>query len=245
MRLTKVLGLAVVAAFAAMAFIGVGSASAAKKDSVVICDQLVPVGQLCPEGHLWPKGSIILGLAEGGFFKGGSLKVECTDSVVEAKTTAEAGLALPFEIIKLEFGKLPVPTLGESCTGCTGGIHTAPPYSGEIEVEAPEDKFYFKSAGSATLLNCLGLGITCVYGTGAIPVLAPISHDGKHPLHEGTNLAQVKIVEKALTRQAGSSPFCPAEGLWTVSFVIVLVHSPDGKKSGLGWPALDFPIIEF
>jgi hypothetical protein len=238
MRLTKVFGLAALAAVAAMAFIGVSSASAAIKHSVVLCDQLVAVEQLCPEGHLWPKGTIILALAEGGVLKAGGLEVKCPHTEIEAKTTAEAGLSLPFEITKLKFGKLET-ELGKGCEGCTE-IHTTPPYPGKIEVEAI-DKFYFQSTGEAELLHCTIFNVTCKYGSENI--LSLIHHDGTHPKHEGTNLPHI-LIRNTLVKIGGSG-FCPAEGTWEADPIVTLLHDPVTEKTGLGWPALDLPLIEF
>jgi hypothetical protein len=237
-RLIKMLGLAMVAAIATMAFVGASSASA-QTHKVVICKELINKGQLCPEGKEWPKGSVLLLLALNPELKTSATVVKCEDSLVEAKTLALSGNGLPIEIFGLVFGKLPTPKLGEGCTGCTAGIHPILPMSGEIEVTG-EDEFWFKATGLAVLLGC-PLGLTCVYRGENIK--APIHHTGEHPeTHEGKNLP-VALFKATLTRVTahGGSSFCPATGEWIANYVGYLVHYQHvGGESllGLGWPAL-------
>jgi hypothetical protein len=232
MRLIKMLGLAMVVAIATMAFIGAGSAAA--QDKIVLCKELIEKGKLCPEGKEWPKGSLLLFLAKEPEFKSSATTVKCEDSVIEAKTLALSGSPLSIEISGLVFGKLPTPTLGEGCTGCTKGIHAVLPINAEIEVTG-EDDFWMKTTGLMVKKGC-PLGLTCVYGWEGIKSL--IEHKGTHPSHEGSNLPSM-FFEVTLTRQTthGGSSFCPATGTWTARYVAYLVNPPAGEP-GLGWPAL-------
>ncbi len=235
MRFTKVLGLAAVAAVAAMAFIGTATAAAAHE--VVLCDELVA---LCPDNHLWPAGSLALALAKNpklvSEILGTPFVVECEDSLTVIELKASMGNPLPGSITSLEFGKLPTPTLGENCTGCTKGIHSATPLTGNLEMSGEE--YFLAGSGKATLLGC-PFSTTCIYGGS---VKSKIEHNGSHPLHEGNNLAQI-LIKETLTKQSGSSGICPSTGLWEANYVLYLVHYEDPvtheKKLGLGWPSLD------
>jgi hypothetical protein len=230
MRLIKVLGLAAVAALTAMAFIGTSSSLA--EDTIVVCKELIEVGKLCPEGKLWAQESKLLLLAKEPVLEG-SLTVKCEDSIATATLGGPAAGLLPVSI-DVVFGKLPTPKLGEGCSECSE-VHT-PLLEGWIKVKGT-DEFYLEASGSATLLHCTFLNLTCIYG--AEKIQTPIKHDGTHPLHEGTNLALLKI-EATLFRKTGSSGLCAAEGLWKATYVATLVHQT-GSESGLGWPALDKP----
>jgi hypothetical protein len=229
MRLIKVLGLAAVAAQTAMAFIGTSASLAQSEDTIVICKELIEKGKLCPEGKLWKEGSKLLLLAKNSDIQG-ALTVECEDAIATFTLgTPNVGL-LPVSL-DVKYGKLPTPKLGEGCTSCKE-IH-APLTEGWIKVKG-EDEFYLEWAGDLTFLDCTIFNVTCVYGAEGIKTL--IKHDGTHSLHEGTNLALLKI-ETTLFRKTGSSGFCAAEGLWKAIFVTTLVDQ--GTETGLGWPALD------
>lgn len=226
MRITKVLGLAALAAVTAMAFIGTGSATA--QDKIVLCKELVT---LCPTGKLWPKGTKFLVLAKEPELIG-TLPVKCEDSTGTGEIIEEIGSPLNFKITALAFGKLPTPA-GTGCTNCENVKVNGLPLSGSIEVEAV-DKYFFKSEGSATLEKCTAFKVTCGF-KGTIKV--EIKHDGSHPLHSGTNLPLITF-EKELTRTEGSELLCGNSGIWKASYVLYLADPPTGE-SGLAWPSLD------
>jgi hypothetical protein len=226
MTLIKALGLAAVAALAAMAFIGTSSAFA--EDEVVLCKKLIEKGLLCPNGSLWPTGSVALALAQGPEFLSSAFNVKCEDSLFEANT---GGIApkLPFEITRLAFGVLPKPELGAGCTGCKE-IHVAVG-PGLIEVSEFDD-FWLKTGAQFKFLGCAGFGLNCEYVVNEFKAL--IDHNGKHPLHSGENLPRI-ILQVTLTRVG--SGLCPEKMVWDGTYVIYLVHWE--KETGLGWPALD------
>ncbi len=250
MRFTKVLGLAAVAAVAAMAFIGTSSALAT--DSIVLCKELITDLSLCKAGELAPSGTVLLALATNPKLTGGFSEIKCPDSTVTAETTAASGATLPITITSLEFGSLPTPSLGNGCTTCTGGVHTTPPYTGEIEVETIEDKdktklhdWFFKTSGSAELLNCFGLGITCAYGSSSI--LSLIDNDaGEHPSAAEKPAGSGKhptygiiLISTSLTKTGGSG-LCPGSGTWTADYYIYALDKSKTDSTKLdAWLALD------
>ncbi len=245
MRFAKALGLAAIAAVAAMAFIGTGTASAQEKHEITICEKLVV---LCPEGELWPSLSVALFLAENPELKSSLGTIKCPDSVITAELADEVNEPLTSKGITAQFGVLPTPELGASCTGpCTNG--TAKNIHAElekleiiIETVAKEKlteyhKYAVRGTGLALLLNCPIVG-TCVYR--GVDRVSPIKHDGKHELHKGAEDLPLAEFEEPLERQTthGGSVFCPATSIWNAKYTLYLIHAPGGK-TGLGWPSLD------
>jgi hypothetical protein len=236
MRLIKVMGLAAIAAVAAMAFIGTGAASA--EDEVVLCKKLVEVGKLCPAGELWPKGTLVLALAQNPELVG-NLPIKCEDSLAEVKTLADSGLPLPLSITGLSFGLLPKPELGKGCKGCPfeafgvkTEVHTAVPYVASLTVKAT-DAFSLVATGKATVL-CVGLGVSCTFE--GENLTSPITHNGKHVLHAGTNLALINT-NVTLNVTSEQPETCGTSSKWIASYTVYLAHS--GLNTGLAWPALD------
>jgi hypothetical protein len=211
----------------------ISASSALAVTEVALCKELVEAGKLCPKGKLWPSGSKLLGLAKETVLHDEAQDVDCEDSTIEVKTTAESGSSLPIEVTALDFGELPVPSLGAGCTGCTAGIHAALPFKGSIEVTEKDD-FWLATSGSTTFLKCFsGIAKECVYGSSSIKPL--IEHKGSHSLHEGSNLAVV-LIATTLEKKTGSAEACPETGLWLAKYVFYLIDS--GSEKGLAWPAL-------
>jgi hypothetical protein len=242
-RLVKMLGLAMVAAIATMAFIGAGSASA-QEHKIVLCDELVT---LCPNGHLWPEGTELEALAkEPKLHSSLGTTTSCEDSIVTGKVGPSPASPLTITSPLVEFGTLPTPKLGLGCTGsCTGtGEETIHPVldSMQIEVEAV-DKYYLTGTGLAALLKCPLVG-TCIFRGENIKV--PISHTGKHPGHSGENLPlanfEVLLNRKTthtnkLKQSVSGSSFCPSTAEWLADYTLLLAKF--GEKVGLAWPSLD------
>lgn len=233
MRLAKVFGLAVVAAVAAMAFVGAGTASA--QHSIALCKSLVT---LCGVNELWPAGTILKALAKEPKLTNSLGTITCEDSVVEGKSAAAVGNPYIISSPTATFGVLLVPKLGLGCTGpCTAAgqenIHVTVDEL-RILVEAV-DKYFLLGAGLALLLNCPLVG-TCVYRSNHFKV--EIKHDGTHPYHAGNNLPLVQFnIQLARQTTHGGSAFCPAESQWVASYVLYLAES--GGVQGLAWPSLD------
>jgi hypothetical protein len=224
MRFTKVLGLAAVAAMAAMAFIGTGSASALP-DEVVLCSTLITnqATELCPNANVLPQGTEILGLASKPTLKSSFTTVECEDSTSTAKITSPGGMSehLAYEITALEFGVLPTPKLGAGCTGCKQ-IHTTPPYSGTILMNTSTD-YDATVKGSATLKECGPFSnVECKYENSGLELL--IDPDAtKHPL--GTVKGDLLLIEDTL-KKIGGGFLCSSTGVWTASYTTIGCHVP-------------------
>ncbi len=245
MRFTKALGLAVLAAVAAMAFLGSSTASA-QKHEIVLCKQLVA---LCPDGEAWPALSVALFLAEDPILKSGLGTTLCEDSLITAELASEIGNPLTSKNITAQFGILPTPKLGANCTGpCTNGAtETIHAELEKLEVIIQTNNglegqhgYAVRGTGLALLLNCPIIG-TCVY-RGADRV-SPIKHEGKHELHKGAENLPLAEFEETLERQTThtGSVFCPSASVWNSRYALYLVHAPGGSSSGLGWPSLGVP----
>jgi len=241
MRFVKAFGLAALAAVAAMAFLGAGTASAQTHD-IVLCKELVT---LCPAGKLWPAGTLLEALAKEPKLLSSLGTIECEDSYILALATEEVGhlnSGVPeylLDNVVPEFGVLPTPTLGLGCTGPCGAtnqdwIH-ASFESSRLLVENV-DKYFILGAGLALILNCLGL--TCVFRANHVKV--PITHTGTHLLHPGNNLPLAHF-EVPLTRQTthSGSSLCPATATWHAKYTFTLAKDHISKTEGLAWPSLD------
>ncbi len=227
MKIVKAAGLTAIAALAAMAFIGVGTASAAHE--VALCRDLV---NLCANNRVLPAGTELLALASNPELKAeGVSPVKCEDSVAQFKTTAEMGSPLPLQGTSLEFGKLPAPSLGSGCTTCTGGVHTKTPISANISVSGTEEAHVWtlEATGEAVLLNCFGLGIECGYGNTGIK--SPIDADaGTHKnAVEEKGLATI-LVNTTLKKTSGGI-FCPSTGTWTANYTVFTCHVPPSEPN--------------
>ncbi len=241
MQFVKAFGLAALAAVAAMAFLGAGSASAQEHTEIVLCKELV---KLCGDKQLWPASTILSALATNPELKTSIGNITCEDSVVTGELENEIGTTLTSKSLSVTFGKLPTPTLGTGCTGvCVESGGKPNPESIHVELTelsvtvGAEDKYSLQGTGLALILNCPLVG-TCVYR--GEKVVSPISHDGLHAAHpDPTNLPLARF-EETLTRQAshGGSVFCPATSLWIANYVLYLAKAPNGE-TGLVWPALD------
>jgi hypothetical protein len=187
-----------------MAFIGTSAASA--EDEIVLCKKLVEVGKFCPTGESWPQTTVLLALAKNPELVG-NLPIKCEDSLAEVKTLADSGLSLPLSITSFEFGVLPTPTLGKGCKGCPFEgigvrmeVHTAAPYLASLAVKAT-DEFSLVVTGKMTVL-CVGLGVSCTFEGENLS--SPITHNGRHPNHAGTNLASININETLKVSSEGT-----------------------------------------
>ncbi len=210
------------------------SANTALASELALCKSLVEAGKLCPEGEVWEAGTKILALAENPELKNSLATVKCEDSKAVAETTTTSGEKLGIKLTSLEFGKLPTPKLGEGCAVCTGGIHPTLPITGAIEVSG-EDDFFLTASGSIQLLNCFGLGITCVYGAENLKALID-PDSGKHKEALEEKALGVVLINTTVSRKEGSNGFCPATGAWTANYTIYTLES--GGKAVQGWLGL-------
>jgi hypothetical protein len=224
MRYLKALGLTALAAMAMMAFFGSTAAAEADKE-IVLCEELVELTGLCPEGRYLHQGSEISGLATNPkIVLTGVGTVECQDGLIKGLLGTDMGKVLTVTVTGISFGVLPTPNLGEGCTTCTQ-VHTVVPVGGWFEVE-PLDHFYFKFEKVLfTLLNCFGGGVTCNYASGEFKSL--IDRDLlEHPDWKGKK-KDVILIARTLTREAGSSFFCPANAEWKGEYILTLAKNTD------------------
>ncbi len=242
MQFVKAFGLAALAAVAAMAFLGAGSASA-QEHKIVLCKKLVT---LCGVNDLWPSLTKIFALAEDPELQTSIGNILCEDSLVTAELAEEIGSPLKAKNITATFGKLPTPTLGTGCEGVcveSGGKPNVESIHAEIQslevIVEPENKYSLRGTGLALILNCPLVG-TCVYR--GENLISPIKHDGLHLAHKFEDPSNLPLAEfkETLNRQTshGGSVFCPATSLWLANYTLYLVKAPSGTE-GLAWPALD------
>ncbi len=237
MQFSKVLGLATAAAFVAMAFAGSSTAFAEADKEIVLCEELVVLSGLCPEKKYFEQGSEISGLAKAPkIVLGGVGTVECEDGLINGLLGTEMGPSLTVTVTEIVFGKLPEPTLGEGCSVCTKGVHAALPVGARFEVEAL-DVFSFKLENvTFTLLGC-PFGITCVYTTGEFK--APIDRDAMEHNDWPNKTKDVVLINRTLTKAAGSNALCPANGEWKGDYVQVLAHRHADGGTRLFYLALE------
>jgi hypothetical protein len=229
MRLIKAFSLAALAAVAAMAFVGTTGASAGP--DVTLCKVLVEKGKLCPDNNLFPKHTNILGLAENLELVTSSGVVKCPHSEATILTLEEIGNPVLGDVTALTFG-----TLTNSLGGCTTCpiVHTKPPYPAKVEVTG-EDDFWITTSGSAQLLNCFGLGITCEYGGEGLKFLIDPDFK-KHPSANFTG--DVQLINNTLTRTGGSA-FCPGTGKWIGEYIVKGCVEPGSSTKVACYVALD------
>jgi hypothetical protein len=196
MKHLKLIGLAMMAAMAAMAFIGAGSASA---------DTLCKVStNPCPEASRYPIPTTISAESNAATLTGGSFSVTCA-SKVSGKTTANHGSILLGLIESLTF------------TGCSGSCNAASavnlPYLAEANATGGgSGTLLVKSDGTgnpgATLKGCTIFGVECTYTSSSITL------DLK-----GGNPATIVASSEPLTRTGGSA-LCPEKGSWTATYTV-------------------------
>lgn len=165
MNNSKMLGLAVLAALAATALVGAGSASA-----TVLCDTTPGAGNACPQGHAYPADSTLEAHAEdvslGPIGYGGDeLICDMSDMTVTTTTAGGAGAAVDGLVDALDF---------QGCSGASGGVPcevgvTGLPYSASIEYIFNPDGILTFAEGTfgepGFVMVCAG-AIECAYTFG-------------------------------------------------------------------------------
>jgi hypothetical protein len=152
MKHLKILGLAVVAAAALMAFVGASSASA-----TVLCKE--GKGEVCPEGQTYPAGTKI----EAKLVAGTKAKlvtafktIECEESAVSGETSAEEAEPLTGPEGTLSFSKCNCETVNVLKAGTLSTTWIAGTNNGTLS-----------STGSETTVQCASLfgTVHCIYVT--------------------------------------------------------------------------------
>jgi hypothetical protein len=220
-RLIKTLGLAAVAALAAMAFIGAGSASA--HPFGIVCHLNANTVAPCPSGSLPFTGKVLGTSLEGDTFTSSFVTVKCEGHIHGEITSAGSATTQPLGFIN--------EVLWKNCTnniGCstTTAVAESTPWHVLVSAEGLEGKLHIKNVkGSFTLSGggfCAFGAIKCIYAAGTVlPTL--LSHTETHP-------ALIHANKLPLEKQAGSSSSCSTTGSWSALYDLTPV---DKTKGGL------------
>lgn len=196
MKYLKMLGLAVIAAAALMAFLGAGTASA-----TVIC-KVEPKSGVCPEGSDYPagtKGKASLKRETKAVLEttSGETLATCTESTVEgtSKNTGGATETVESTLTSLTWG------------GCSTKVVTLRPGLGQLHWIAGTNNGTLTTAGVEVTTGIFG--VSCVYGAGALPIDAGTTVGG-----DPGSLAANTIVNKT---EGGF--LCPSTLRFTASYV--------------------------
>ena len=202
MRHLKMLGLAVVAGLAAMAFVGASSASA----NIDICEFELPLTEEitnltgCPTGYKNLLTTLLFfeAKATGPVLKG-TIKEVCDESNTRVMNKGDG--TLNGEVEWLSFTG--------NCSPCSTVTTEGLPYNGKINMEGSE--YYLESAGQAKLSGCT-FGVTCKFGTSGVKLKFVY---GEHMAHN-----EFRAEEEVLTLLEGSKFLCGATGKWTANYVV-------------------------
>ncbi len=196
MKHAKLFGLCLLGVVAAMAVMGVGTASATKLCS----ENKTP----CPAGSTVKTGSAIKAQLVAGtksVFTTSLLVVECSESTIEGKTTNEggSGAAVPVkgEITSVVWKSCKAG--GGSCTAAALGL----PWTSEVTgSEGNGTMTVLKSGGKFTCT------VTCEYEAASLATSAT-----------GGNPAVIKA-NKASLKKKGGSFLCPSTATWTSEYEV-------------------------
>ncbi len=198
MRLARTLGLAVVAALAAMALIGAGTASA-----TTLCKANEDP---CSAGNTYASGTNIkMELSSGSKFilsTNEEAVLECSSSTIQANNTAASGSPLPMQITGL--------TLGLCFGACTSFGPMALPWEASMEGTGGGKATLKVKKATIKLSNCF-LGVSCTYAGENIE--APVSGNPLQTAFEKEPLAKVEgsvICPKEVTMSATYSATSPS-----------------------------------
>ena len=194
MKLIKMLGLSAVAAIAAMALLGAGSAMASTSTS--LCKVST---NPCPAASQYAAGTVVEGLATNpvllGTFFGLTGTVECEHSVVSGKTNAALGTPLTGTITKITFTGNCHSTFGGSCTVSTVKTGTLDLLRTGANVGTAT------SLGNEIKVSCSGFpSIECTFG--GSPQLAAV----------GSPTKTLTATNATLVAVSGSA--CPSNPRW-------------------------------
>lgn len=194
MKSMKMLGLLVIGAMAAMAFIGAGTASATKLCSVNTSP--------CPAGNTYGKGtSIKTQLVSGtkSVMSSGFVTITCTESTMSGKTTNEGGAgAVTGEISSVTW---------KNCTSGLGSCTTSAlktPWSAEITGSGGNGTMSVK--GAAGKFTCGGT--TCEYEASKVSLSV-----------SGGNPAKAKASNVSFTKIGGGF-LCSSTASWTSEYEV-------------------------
>jgi len=196
-RLTKMFGLAALAAVAAMAFVGVTSASAT---NTVLCKNNANL--VCETANKIEHATVTW-LATNSTFLSSLANVLCTHSIISGKVLLLAN-PLVGHIELIDFTTCEEDTFGTECTVNTNNagllkLLKTGPNAGSLHTE-----------GAEFLVDCPEIGLHCVYG---FPITA-IGVAGS----VGTALAIMTVSNAQVVKKRGF--FCPNETRWDATYSV-------------------------
>jgi len=232
-RLIKMLGLAVVAAIASMAVVGIGTASAGVHESIGFC--LQNEGLLCAPANLIdpPEGGLLLILAHAELAE---LKNNAFFSTPE-KCKSDTGISVKGKTaLHPEWGTMHNPILGEvvelTFTECSGPCKKAEaqglPWKGKLQMSSPTGTWDLVSEEGGALLSECTFGTSCKYG---VPTGGTVTLKGEDTLSG----AVTKAEGVELKYQGGSGEgVCGSKGTWTASYAARPIHLKNSSGGDIG-----------
>ncbi len=192
MRNMKMFGLGLLAAMAAMAFLGAGTASATKLCSVNTSP--------CPAGNTYGKGTSIKAQLVPGTtstMSSGFVNITCTESTISGKTTSEGGAgAVKGEITSVTW---------KNCTSGLGACTASAlntPWSAEVTGSGGNGTMSISGAGGKFTCG----GTTCEYSTSK----SSVSVSGGNPATiKASNISFSKI---------GGGFLCSSTASWSGTY---------------------------
>lgn len=229
MKLTKILGLAAVAAVASMAF--ASNASAVRLHPLIkLCN--IQELLLCPDSSTLETKGTMLGLQIGTGTLEGTINQKCTGGTIKGKSAVSSTegpgaeeSVLAGEITGLTF---------TGCEPCKKITAVGLPYKANLrhtsEKEEEAKKLWLLSGSGKTRFEECSFGITCQFGT---ENLTPA------PFIEMTATESIVNTNKAeLKREEGSEFFCGNIGKWNAKYKLELELTPGGTVHKAVWPTL-------
>lgn len=192
MKNMKILGLGLLAALAAMAFLGAGTASATKLCSVNTSP--------CPAGNTYGKGTAIKAQLVAGTtstMASGFVNISCTESTISGKTTSEGGAGAVTGTISSVTWK-----------GCTSGLGACTasalntPWSAEVTGSGGNGTMSISGAGGKFTCG----GVTCEYAASK----ASVSVSGGNP-------ATIKASNISFSKTGGGF-LCSSTASWSGTY---------------------------
>jgi hypothetical protein len=231
-KLTKILGLAVVAAVAVAAF--AGSASAARLHPLIkLC--LKRELLLCKDANTVNLTGIkIFGLQIGTGTLEGTINQKCTGGEIEGELLPEAENMT--EGPGAEESKLLGKTTKLTFTGCEPckKITTSPPFTTNLrhpKEGAEEAKLWFLQGGGNAKFEECSFGVVCKFGATELKPEPYIEQTPETEAVVNTNKAELK-------REEGSEFFCGNVGKWNARYKLHIILPGVEKKLDLVWPTL-------
>jgi hypothetical protein len=230
-KLTKILGLAMVAAVAVAAF--AGSASAARIHPLVKwC--LKPELLLCKDANIPDlKEAKVFGLQIGTGTLEGTINQKCTGGEIEGELLPEGENMT--EGPGAEESKLLGKTTKLTFTGCEPckKITTKPPFTTNLRHSKEgleETKLWFLQGGGNALFEECSFGGPCEFGA---KELKP------EPFIEMTETEAIVNTDKAeLKIEKGNEFFCGKTGKWNAKYKLHIILPGAEKKLDTIWPTL-------